>query len=137
MALRSNISTSLQVVEELKRNVLPRNLDVVAHWSYLRKQLSDTDPQYFKKIPGFTDVKQNLTNDVTEIWNNAKLPILSKQRVKAMLKNLLDKFTAAQKRAKTRKQTEASENWLLDLFDIRKCKCSVKNFPEIRNKKML
>ena len=137
MALRSNFSKSLQICEEFKCNLLPTNLDVIGHYFYLRKKLTVTSSQFLKKIPCFADVRDNLVDDVIEIWNRAGLPILSRQRIEAKLKNLISQFEAARKRAKRRKTDEVSEDWLKKLFDICKCKCSIEDCPKVRNKKLL
>ena len=137
MALRSDISRSLQVFKHIKGNVLPTNFEVVQHYFYLRKKLEDSDPKFSSKTPSFSDLKDSLVNDVTAVWNKASLPIVTRQRVSGQCKNLVTKFQAARKRAKRRKLNEVSEEWLQNLFDISKCKCPIEESSKLRNKKLL
>ena len=52
MALRSDVSKSLQVFEKPKDNLLPLNIDIVGHYYYLKKKLQDSDVKYVKKNSG-------------------------------------------------------------------------------------
>ena len=57
MALRSSVTKSMQYCKELDKNVLPLNKDVVGHYFYVGKPLTETNPKFFNKMPYFKDVK--------------------------------------------------------------------------------
>ena len=137
MALRSDISRSLQVFKQMKDNILPTNFEVVQHYFYLRKNLADSDSKFSSKTPSFSDLKDSVVNDVIAVWSKASLPTVSRQRVVGQSRNLISKFEAARKRAKRRKSSEVSEEWLQNLFDISKCKCPIEESPKIRSNKLL
>ena len=79
----------MQYCKELDKNVLPLNEDVVGHCFYVRKQLTETNPKFFNKMPYFKDVKDQVLIDVVGLWTKAGLPVLSKQRIEAKLKDLI------------------------------------------------
>ena len=99
MALRSSrpITKSMQTFKELEKNMFPLNSNVVGHHFYLRNQLTVTIPKYFNKLPYYKDVKGQLL-DVLSIWTKASLPVLSKQRTEAKLKNVIDRYDALRKK---------------------------------------
>ena len=80
MALRNSwpITKSMQTFKELKKNMFPLNSNVIAHYLYLRNQLTVTTPQYFNKLPYYKDLKDQLLLDMLSIWTKASLPVLSK-----------------------------------------------------------
>lgn len=117
--------------------MLPLNSDVVGHYFYLRKQLTETNPKFLKKIPHYKDLKDQLLRDVVGVWNKACLPVLSKQRIEAKLKELIEKYNAARKKEMKRGGSEVNEEWLQNLFDISACKCSIPENPVVRYKKLL
>jgi len=137
MTLRSAVSKSLQIREELKSNVLPTNSDVVSHYFYLREKYSDTIPKYLNKLPAYRDVQDDLINDITGLWNKASLPIVSIQRVDAKLKDLIKQFEAARRKVKRRGGDKINESWLNNLFDISKCKCCIPEIPKVCNKRVV
>ena len=77
MALRSSrhITKSMQTFKELEKNMLPLNSNVVGHYFYLRNQLN-----------------------VLSIWTKASFPVLSKQRIEANSKGLIDRYNALRKK---------------------------------------
>ena len=79
-------------------------------------------------------LKDSLVNDVTAVWNKASLTIVTRQRVGGQCKNVITKFEAARKRAKTRKSNEVSKERLQNLFDISKCKYPIEESSQMRNK---
>ena len=88
MALSSKpITKSTQTFKELEKNMLPLNTNVVGHYFYLRNQLTVANLKYFNKLPYYKDVKDQLLLDVLSIWTKAGLPVLSKQRIEAKLKD--------------------------------------------------
>ena len=102
MELRSEVSKSLQIFNKLEENKLPSNSEVVGHFIYLRKNLSDSNPRFVSKTPCFHDVKGYLVRDVVALWHKAGLPIVCEKRVATKLKETVNRYTAARKRAKNR-----------------------------------
>ena len=102
MELRSEVSKSLQIFNKLEENKLPSNSEVVGHFFYLRKNLSDSNQRFVSKTPCFHDVKGYLVRDVVALWHKAGLPIVSEKRVATKLKETVNRYNAARKRAKNR-----------------------------------
>ena len=96
-ATRSKFGKFLISCEKFANNVLPSNRNVVNHYEFLRKTLCSTDPKFFKKLPVFTDVKQELSNNVREIWLKAGLTVISEIRILTKCKELIDKHEKAEK----------------------------------------
>ena len=86
--------------ERFADNVLPTNRSVVNHYQYLRKNLSTTNSKFLKKSAVFADVKQQLVNDVREIWQKAGLPVVSEVRILTKCKDIIDKEEKARRKAK-------------------------------------
>ena len=57
------------------------------------------------------------------LWVKSGLPVLSRIRVETKLKEMLQKWKLALKRARKSKGDLTNCNWLNQLFDICKCKC--------------
>ena len=100
MALRSSrpITKSMQTFKELEKNMLPLKSNVVGHYFYLRNQFTVTNLKYFNKLPYYKDRKDQLLLDVLSIWTKASLPVLSKQRIEAKLKDLIHRYNALGKK---------------------------------------
>ena len=103
MALRNNrlVTKSMQTFKELEKNMLPLNSsysNVDGHYFYLKNQLTVTNPKYFNKLSYYKNVKDHLSLDVVSIWTKASLSVLSKQRIEAKLKDLIDKYNALKKK---------------------------------------
>ena len=138
-ATRSKFGKFLISCEKFANNVLPSNRNVVNHYEFLRKTLCSTDPKFFKKLPVFTDVKQELVNNVREIWLKAGLTVISEIRVLTKCKELIDKHEKAERKAKKmskKKELLVSDEWWDLVFDISKCKCPIAPNPPIHNGKM-
>ena len=56
----------------------------------MRKQLTEMNPKFFNKMPYFKHVKDQVSIDVVGLWTKAGLPVLSKQRIEAKLKDLIE-----------------------------------------------
>ena len=97
-ATRSKIATSEISFERFAHNVFPTNRSIVNHHQYLRKNLSTTNPKFLKQSAVFTDVKQQLVNDVREIWLKAGLSVIV--RILTQCKDIIDKDEKARKKAK-------------------------------------
>ena len=67
MALRSVVQNSCKKNEKLEDNVLPSNVDVIGHYNYFKKALIDTDIKFFKKNPGFREVKNKLGSGIASL----------------------------------------------------------------------
>ena len=60
MARRSDIGRSFQEFQQLSGNVLPTNSEVVQHYFYLRKNLTDSHSKFLNKTPNFADIRDSL-----------------------------------------------------------------------------
>jgi len=74
--------------EKLEENKLPFNVNVINHYYYLRKRYSESKP-------GFSDLRNEVINDLIHVWQKANLPILSYTRIQTKLKEVVTKFKAA------------------------------------------
>ena len=135
MRSRSDACKALQKPKKLDNNVLPLNSEVISHYFFLRNSFSDSNPGFFHKIPAFGDIKEKLFKDEVALWRKSGLPIVSKQRVEAKLKELIDRYTAARKKALKRGDEKIDEVWLKNLFDLCRCKCSIPDVPTTHRKK--
>ena len=112
-ATRSKIATSVISFERFADNALPTNKSVVNHYQYLRKHLKN--PKFLKKLAVFTDVEQQLVNDVREIWLKAGLPVVSEVKILTQCNGIMDKDEKARRKAKKRskekEQLVCDEGW--------------------------
>ena len=106
----------------MKRNALPLQKEVIWHFEYLRGKLSENSVKFRKKAPGYNDVRVQLLDDIIGFWVKSGLPVLSRIRVETKLKEMLQKWKLASKRARKSKGDLTNCNWLNQLFDICKCK---------------
>ncbi|CAK8674822.1 unnamed protein product [Clavelina lepadiformis] len=138
MALtRSALSSAFIKYEKLAGNVLPTNMDVLNHYYFESKRLSETNPKFTRKAPAFNDVKEKVVQDVADLWMKANLPTVNLIRIKTKLKELIKKFNLTRKRAKKITKCDIfDEDWLTNLFDVCKCKCSIEENPSLKNKKL-
>ena len=113
----------LSYAREMKRNALPLQKEVISHFGYLRGKLSENPVKVQKKAPGHNDVGVQLLDDTIGLWVKSGLPVLSRIRVETKLKEMLQKWKLASKRARKSKGDLTNCNWLNQLFDICKCKC--------------
>ena len=113
----------LSYAREMKRNALPLQKEVIWHFIYLRGKLSENSVKFQKKAPGYNDVRVQLLDDIIGLWVKSGLPVLSRIRVETKLKEMLQKWKLASKRAKKSKGDLTNCSWLNQLFDICKCKC--------------
>ena len=102
---------------------MPLQKEVIWHFEYLRGKLSEKSVKFQKKAPGYNDVRVQLLDDIISLWVKSGLPVLSKIRIETKLKEMLQKWKLASKRARKSKGDLANCNWLDQLFDICKCKC--------------
>ena len=116
---RSDAYKSSQKPKELDNNVLPLNSKLTSHY-FLRNSLSESNRGFLNKIPTFGDIKK-LFNDAVGLWRKSDLPIVSKQRVGAKMKELIDRYTAARKKFLKRGDAKIDEVWLKNL---RRCNIS-------------
>ena len=64
-----NLKASLRCQgEELKKNVLPLQGDVIFHYQHLKNKLKETYANFLRKDPTFKDVKLSLAEDVAKVW---------------------------------------------------------------------
>ena len=60
----------------------------------------DTEPKFSAKGPGFNDIKQVVISDVVDLWRRASLAVIEAKSAENRLKNVIEKFLTARKRAK-------------------------------------
>ena len=111
------------VSAKLRESVLPTNKEVLQLYFFKRSFLQQTDAKFISKIPTFQDVKYDVAADVKTLWTKASSPILSKSRIQAKLRNIVQKFNATKKRASKSGKKNLREDWFSELFDISPCKC--------------
>ena len=80
-------------------------------------------------------MKDQVLIDVIGLWTKAGLPVLSKQRIEAKLKDLIEKYNTARKKVMKRGGSKVDEGWLHSLFDVCTCKCFIPESPVVHNKK--
>ena len=68
-------------------------------------------------------MRVQLLDDIIGLWVKSGLPVLSKIRVETKLKDMLQKWKLASKRARKSKGDLTNCNWLNQLFAICECKC--------------
>ena len=108
----SNLKARLRCQGEelpVKKNVLPLQGDVIFHSQHLKNKLKETDANFLRKDPSFKDVKLSLAEDVAKVWIRASLPILSYCRIETKLKELVEKWKAAVKRARRKGEDTVTE----------------------------
>ena len=113
----------LSYAREIKRNAWPLQKEVIWHFEYLRGKLSKNSVKFQKKSLGYNDVRVQLLDDIIGVWVKSGLPVLGRIRVETKLKEMLQKWKLALKRARKSKGDLTNCNWLNQLFDICKCKC--------------
>ena len=64
-----------------------------------------------------------MLDDVISLWKKSSLPVLSKITTEAKIKDLMQKWKLALKRAMKSKSELKEDEWMSQLFDICKCKC--------------
>ena len=71
-----NLSTEKSLVKYVnsQTNKLSLNVDLLNHSYYLRELHRESKPEVLKKIPGFNNVRNEVVNDITWIWQAAGLP---------------------------------------------------------------
>ena len=101
---RSDSAGVMIKCKKLQESVLPLNVDVISHYYFLRKFYSNTDPKFLKKWPYFNDLKDDTVNDVIKIWKTASFFVIGSIKIQTKFKNIISKFEAVKKRAKTEKK---------------------------------
>ena len=113
----------LRKAKEMKRNTLPLQKEGIWHFEYLKQKLRENSIKFERKLPVYNDVKEQLLEDVISLWKKSSLPVLSKIRTEAKIKDLIQKWKLALKRAMKSKSELKEDEWMSQLFDICKCKC--------------
>ena len=113
----------LRKAKEMKRNTLPLQKEVIWHFEYLKQKLREKSIKFERKLPVYNDVKEQLLEDVISLWKKSSLPVLSKIRTEVKIKDLIQKWKLALKRARKSKSELKEDGWMSQLFDICKCKC--------------
>ena len=105
MALtRSALSSAFIKYEKLAGNVLPTNMDVLNHYYFESKRLSETNRKFIRKAPAFNDVKKKIVQDVADLWMKASFSTVSLIRIVTKLKQLIKKFNLTRKKSKKDKK---------------------------------
>ena len=82
----------------------------------------DTESKFSAKGPGFIDIEQVAISDVVDLWRKASLAVIKTKSAKNKLKNGIENFLTARKRAK-KFQCSINEDWFDKLFDLSRCQC--------------
>ena len=123
--IRTDLVSLFKTYKNLKGDVLPLVVEVLSYYNFLGKSFFKTNT---KLQNSYLILKMSETTlcDVTGVWTKASLPIVSLIKVKTKHIQLLQKFPLVVKRArKLFKNGLFDETWLLQLFDISKCKCDI------------
>ena len=84
----------------------------------------DTESKFSAKRPGFNDIKQVAISDVVDLWRKASLAVIEAKGAQNKLKNVIEKFVTARKRAKKFK-CSINEDWFDKLLDLCRCRCEI------------
>ena len=86
-----------------------------------------------KKEPLWSDIRRMIVLHLEDIWRSASIPIISNQRIHAILDSYYNKFCKLIKHYKERKDVISYRNKITSfklnsnkLFDIAACKCKDK-----------
>ena len=99
-------------------------MQVIEHFYHVRQVVMDTESKFSAKGPGFNDIKQIVTSDVVDLWRTASLAVIEAKSAQNNIKNVIEKFLTARKRAKKFK-CFINEDWFDKLFDLSRCRCEI------------
>ena len=77
----------LRKAKEMKRNTLPLQKEVVWQFEYLKQKLRENSTKFVRKLTVYNHVKEQLLEDVISLWKKSSLPVLSKIRTEAKIKD--------------------------------------------------
>ena len=87
----------------MKKTALPFNQKVIWHFGHLKRRLIKSNSEFRKKNSRFQGCKRSAIADIINVWTKACLPVLSSNRIQTKLKELIEKWRSAPKRARRRK----------------------------------
>ena len=113
---------------QLPGNMLPTYEDTLKYYNLVKFQLKEASNG---KDPSHSEISSKVTAEIEALWEKASLPVVSLDRVRAMLKTYHQKYQNCLKPYQTRKEKDSYKAKLLafkleamKLFDICTCKCS-------------
>ena len=125
---RSDTVSEIFPKRDLPRNVLPTRREVRC---YINKVYDDfCQEQKLQKLhTGFVTVYSVVADEVMQLWKREGIPVLSRSRVIALLKQCVEKSQKMVKKehrkANLRNPTACEDSsWFAEIFDIAICKCS-------------
>ena len=125
-SLKCSEIESLLFGKKLVGNTLPTNREVIEHFCHVRQALMDTESKFSAKGSGFNDIKQVVISDVVDLWRKASLAVIEAKSAQNKLKNVIEKFLTARKRAKKFKCfINEYEDRFDKLFDLSRCRCEI------------
>ena len=130
---------SLEAESFMKRvsgTVLLTSREVIGHYYHIRQILSDTEPNSFKKLPSFNDIKEVVKADVTTVRHKASLPTIKSRSILTKLKKIVEKLAGARKRTAKLHLPDVTEVWSDKVFDISKCRCPITVPPQTYKNKL-
>ena len=98
--LRFSETESLLFRKKLVGNTLPTNREVIEHFYNVRLVLMDTESKFSARGREFNDIKQVVISNVVSLWRKASLAVIETKSAQNKLKNVIEKFLTARKRAK-------------------------------------
>ena len=112
---------------QLPGNMLPTYEDIFKYYNLVKFQLKKASNG---KDPSHSEISSKVTAEIEALWEKASLPVVSHDRVRAMLKTFHQKYRNLLKPYQTRKEKNSYKAKLLafkqeamKLFDICTCKC--------------
>ena len=115
---------------QLPGNMLPTYEDTLKYYNLVKFQLKEASNG---KDPSHSEISSKVTAEIEALWEKASLPVVSHDRVRAMLKTYHQKYRNLLKPYQTCKEKDSFKAKLLafkqeamKLFDICTCKCSGK-----------
>ena len=111
----------------LSGSMLPTFQDVMLHYLFVQSDLKQNSAG---KDPSVSEILKNVVPKIEEIWKNASIPIVSRNRVWDKLKKFHERYKQIQKNIKSRIHTETMKGKITTfqeeaskLLDIAACKC--------------
>lgn len=101
---------------DIDKSKLPTNHQVIQYFLYLKK----TGTSSIKENKNLSCYLQVVIKVITELWKNAKIPIVGKTAIRKLLISLLEKRSTSIKKPSMYVECEWNK-----LFRISQCKCGI------------
>ena len=113
---------------KLPKNMLPTYEDTLKYYDLVKFQLKEASNG---NDLSHSEISSKVTAEIEALWEKASLPVVSQDRIRAMLKTYHQKYRNLLKPYQTRKEKDSYKANLLafkqeamKLFDLCTCKCS-------------